>query len=109
MRRLTEGATEFAAEVRRRQRRGARHVGHGERLEVARVDEILRPEEMSGGRRHHGDSLADQPETPQTTPRLRQSATSPSSLSWSHTFQKSACPVWIDPEANESPSGSTGG
>ena len=37
VRRLTERATEFAAEVRRRQRRGARHVGHGDRLEIARV------------------------------------------------------------------------
>ena len=49
VRRLAELAAELAAEVRRRELRGAREGLHVERLAVPRVDEILRAEKMACG------------------------------------------------------------
>ena len=46
MRRLAEGATELAAEVRLREARSARELRHIERLAVARVGEVLRAQQM---------------------------------------------------------------
>jgi hypothetical protein len=46
VRRLAERPPELAAEVRRREVRDPCERGHVERLAVARVDEILRPQEV---------------------------------------------------------------
>ena len=51
MRRLAELAAELAAEVRGRELRRAREGLHVERLAVARVDEVLRAQEMACGMR----------------------------------------------------------
>ena len=49
MRRLAELASELAAEVRRRELRGARERLYVERITVARVDEVLRAEQVTCG------------------------------------------------------------
>ena len=59
--------------------------------------------------RELGQSRGRQSVTPHTRSALRHSSTSCSSLSWSHTFQKSACAVVIDPDASDRSVGSTGG
>jgi hypothetical protein len=46
VRRLAEGAPELAAEVRTREACGAREVVDAQRLRVAGVGEILRPEQV---------------------------------------------------------------
>ena len=59
VRRLAELAAELAAEVRGRELRRAREGLHVERLAVARVDEVLRAEEMASRvRRDHAASMA---------------------------------------------------
>src|SRR4051794_9953403 len=50
VRRLPVRALELADEVRAREAGGARHVIDAHRLEVARVGEVLRAEEVAGGR-----------------------------------------------------------
>ena len=50
VRRLAEGALELAAEVRAREPGGARQVVDVERLEVARVRQVLGAEQVAGGR-----------------------------------------------------------
>ena len=50
VRRLAERLAELAAEVRGREVRGACERGDVERLAVARVDEVLRAQQMSGRR-----------------------------------------------------------
>ena len=49
VRRRAERAPELAAEVRRRQLRGAGERRNVERIAVARVDEILRSQQVTGG------------------------------------------------------------
>ena len=49
MRGLAEGTAELAAEVRGREVRGAGERPHVERLAVAGVDEVLRPQEVPRG------------------------------------------------------------
>ena len=46
MRRLTEGTPEFPAEVGLREARSARDLRDVERLAVARVDEVFRPQQV---------------------------------------------------------------
>jgi hypothetical protein len=46
---LAERPAELAAEVRRREVRGAGERGHVERLAVSGVDEILRPKKVPRG------------------------------------------------------------
>ena len=48
MGRFAEGVAEPATEVRRRHGGRGSHVRHREFVEVARIDEILGPEEMAG-------------------------------------------------------------
>ena len=50
MRRLPERRPELPAEVRGGEAGGPREVGDVERLRVARVGEVLRAEEVPGGR-----------------------------------------------------------
>jgi hypothetical protein len=59
MRRLAERAVELPAEVRLRQPRGTRHVGHLHRLGIARIGEVACPQEMSS--RRHGNHAASMP------------------------------------------------
>jgi hypothetical protein len=49
VRRLAEGPAKLAAEVRRREARRPRERAYVERLAIARVDEILRTQQMAGG------------------------------------------------------------
>ena len=59
VRRLAERLAELAAEVRAREAGGARPVVDVERLEVARVGEVLRAQQVPGGRNEgHGPSIA---------------------------------------------------
>jgi hypothetical protein len=48
VRRLAEGPPKLAAEVRRREARSAGDGRDVERLAVARVDQVLRPEQVAG-------------------------------------------------------------
>ena len=50
--RLTERAPELAAEVRGRKPRGVGQIPHRERLEVAGVGQVLRPQQMAGQSLH---------------------------------------------------------
>ena len=50
MRRLAEGASELPAEVRARETGGAGEVVDAERLEVARVGQVLGAQKMADGR-----------------------------------------------------------
>ena len=62
MRRLAEGAPELAAEVRAREPGGAGEVVDLERLEVARVGQVLGAQQMAGGRdEEHLDNLLIEP------------------------------------------------
>jgi peptidyl-prolyl cis-trans isomerase B (cyclophilin B) len=56
VRRLPEGAPKLTAEVRSREPRGAGEIVNQQRLEVARVGEVLRSQEVAGRRdeRHRG-------------------------------------------------------
>ena len=60
MRRLAEGAPELAAEVRRRELSRSGESRHVERLAIARVNQILRPEQVPRGRldRQHAPSIS---------------------------------------------------
>ena len=56
MRGLAESAPKLAAEMRTRQSRGAREIGHGERVEVPRVGQVLRPQQVTCRQNHEAQS-----------------------------------------------------
>jgi cyclophilin family peptidyl-prolyl cis-trans isomerase len=58
VRRLPEGAPELTTEVRARELRGASKIVHGERLEIARIREVLGAQEVANRWDEHASQYA---------------------------------------------------